>query len=79
MALGARSKFGGPMFKLDVCRKQVYCVSEESSLLVTLLGLSGEFFHIFCVHILYFSTYKYTLCFFSVLLFFFCTSLISFL
>jgi len=35
-------------------------------------------FRIFCVHILCFSAYKYTLCFFSVLLFFFCTSLFSF-
>jgi len=34
-------------------------------------------FHIFCVHILCFSAYKYTLCSFSVLLFFFRTSLIS--
>jgi len=40
MAAGARSKFGAPMFEPEVFRKQMYCI-EESSLLVTLLGLFG--------------------------------------
>jgi len=38
MAPGARSKYGAPMFEPEVFQKQIHCI-EESSLLVTLLGL----------------------------------------
>jgi len=29
MALGARSRFGAPMFEPDVFRKQMYCIEES--------------------------------------------------
>jgi len=38
MAPGARNKFGAPMFKPEVFRKQMYCIEEVP---VTLLGLFG--------------------------------------
>jgi len=42
MAPGARIKFGAPMFEPDIFRNQMYSM-EESTVLVTLLGLFGAF------------------------------------
>ena len=49
-----------------------------SSIVTLLIFCEHLLFHIFCVHFLYFSTYKYTLGFFLFCFVFFCTSLISF-
>jgi len=38
MALGAKNKFGAPMFEAEVFRKQIYCIEEGTC---TLLGLFG--------------------------------------
>jgi len=38
MAPGARSKFGVPMFEIEVFRKQMYCIEE---IFVILLGVFG--------------------------------------